>query len=169
MSAVSGAEIARLGTQTVSDTPALAPSVTFSQNTGWGQLTIRGIGPSTLLAGSDPSSAMYLDGVYLARPTMAFTQFLDLERIEVPAGPARNLVRTQCGRGRDQPDSETANQCLPSRRRVHRRKLRSASRQRADQRPAQTRQGHGGGRVRAGRPERLRPRPRTSGQSAWWR
>jgi outer membrane receptor protein involved in Fe transport len=87
MSAVSSTEIARLGTQTVSDTPALAPSVTFSQNTGWGQLTIRGIGASTLLAGSDPSSAMYLDGVYLARPTMAFAQFLDLERIEVLRGP----------------------------------------------------------------------------------
>ena len=87
VSAVSSTEIARLGTQTVSDTPALAPSVTFSQNTGWGQLTIRGIGASTLLAGSDPSSAMYLDGVYLARPTMAFAQFLDLERIEVLRGP----------------------------------------------------------------------------------
>ena len=91
MSAVSSTEIARLGTQTVSDTPALAPSVTFSQNTGWGQLTIRGIGASTLLAGSDPSSAMYLDGVYLARPTMAFAQFLDLERIEVLRGPQGTL------------------------------------------------------------------------------
>ena len=91
VSAVSSAEIARLGTQTVSDTPALAPSVTFSQNTGWGQLTIRGIGASTLLAGSDPSSAMYLDGVYLARPTMAFAQFLDLERIEVLRGPQGTL------------------------------------------------------------------------------
>src|SRR4051794_26901199 len=89
--AVSSAEIARLGTQTVSDTPALAPSVTFSQNTGWGQLTIRGIGASTLLAGSDPSSAMYLDGVYLARPAMAFAQFLDLERIEVLRGPQGTL------------------------------------------------------------------------------
>ena len=91
LSAVSSAEIARLGTQTVSDMPALAPSVTFSQNTGWGQLTIRGIGTSTLLAGSDPSSAMYLDGVYLARPSMAFAQFLDLDRIEVLRGPQGTL------------------------------------------------------------------------------
>ena len=91
LSAVSSAEIARLGTQTVSDTPALAPSVTFSQNTGWGQLTIRGIGSNVLLAGGDPSSAMYLDGVYLARPSMAFAQFLDLDRIEVLRGPQGTL------------------------------------------------------------------------------
>ena len=91
LSAVSSAEIARLGTQTVSDTPALAPSVTFSQNTGWGQLTIRGIGSNVLLAGGDPSSAMYLDGVYLARPSMAFAHFLDLDRIEVLRGPQGTL------------------------------------------------------------------------------
>ena len=92
VSAVSSADIGRLGTQTVSDTPALARSVTFTQNTGWGQLTIRGIGATNVvLAGSDPSSAMYLDGVYLARPAMAFAQFLDLDRIEVLRGPQGTL------------------------------------------------------------------------------
>ena len=84
--------------------------MTFSQNTGWGQLTIRGIGANALLAGSDPSSAMYLDGVYLARPAMAFAQFLDLDRIEVLRGPARHLVWTQRRRRRDQPDPQAAHQ-----------------------------------------------------------
>ena len=91
ISAVSDAELARLGTRTVGDAAALAPSVTFSQNTGFGQLTIRGIGANVLYAGSDPSSAMYLDGVYLARPAMAFVQFLDLDRIEVVRGPQGTL------------------------------------------------------------------------------
>ena len=67
------------------------PSVTFSQNTGWGQLTIRGIGTNAVFAGADPSSAIYLDGVYLARPAMAFARFLDLERIEVLRGPQGTL------------------------------------------------------------------------------
>jgi iron complex outermembrane receptor protein len=91
ISAVSPGAIERLGAQTLEHAPGLAPSVTFSQNTGWGQLTIRGIGANLLFAGSDPSSAMYLDGVYLARPAMVFAQFLDLERIEVLRGPQGTL------------------------------------------------------------------------------
>jgi len=91
ISAVSDAELDRFGAQTIGEAPALAPSVTLSQNAGWGQLTIRGIGSNLLLAGSDPSSAIYLDGVYLARPAMVFERFLDLERIEVLRGPQGTL------------------------------------------------------------------------------
>ena len=91
ISAVSDAELGRLGTRTVGQAAALAPSVTFAQNVGWAQLTIRGIGANAVLAGSDPSSAMYLDGVYLARPAMAFVQLVDLDRIEVLRGPQGTL------------------------------------------------------------------------------
>ena len=91
VTAVSQAELGRLGTQTIEGAPILAPAVTFSQNTGWAQLTIRGIGTNLLIAGSDPSSAIYLDGVYLARPAMAFVRFLDLDRIEVLRGPQGTL------------------------------------------------------------------------------
>src|SRR6186713_2502269 len=91
ISAVSGVELDRLGTQTLEEAWGLAPGVTFSQNAGWGQLTIRGIGTNAVFTGSDPSSAIYLDGVYLARPAMAFARFLDLERIEVLRGPQGTL------------------------------------------------------------------------------
>jgi iron complex outermembrane receptor protein len=91
ISAVSNAELGRLGTQTLGEAPGLAPSVTLSQNAGFGQLTIRGIGTNVVNAGADPSSAMYLDGVYLARPAMEFVQFLDLDRIEVLRGPQGTL------------------------------------------------------------------------------
>lgn len=64
-----------------------APGVTFSQNTDFAQLTIRGIGTNAIFAGSDPSAAVYVDGVYLARPAMVLTDFLDLERVEVVSGP----------------------------------------------------------------------------------
>jgi iron complex outermembrane receptor protein len=91
ISAVSEAELERLGTRTVRQAAAIAPSVTLSENTGFGQLTIRGIGANVVNAGSDPSSAMYLDGVYLARPAMAFVHLLDLDRIEVLRGPQGTL------------------------------------------------------------------------------
>ena len=91
ITAIPSSEVTRLGTQTMSEGAALAPSVTFSQNTGFGQLTIRGIGPTVLFAGADPSSAMYLDGVYLARPAMELVQFLDVDRIEVMRGPQGTL------------------------------------------------------------------------------
>jgi iron complex outermembrane receptor protein len=91
ISAVSGAELARLGTRTLDQAAALAPSVTLSQNAGLAQLTIRGIGANVVNAGSDPSSSMYLDGVYLARPGMAFLQFADLDRLEVLRGPQGTL------------------------------------------------------------------------------
>ena len=91
ISALSSADLGRLGTHTLGQAAALAPSITLSQNAGFGQLTIRGIGTNVVFAGSDPSSAMYLDGVYLARPAMEFVQFLDLERIEVLRGPQGTL------------------------------------------------------------------------------
>ncbi len=91
VTAVSNAELARLGTETLSGATALAPSVTLSQNNAFGQLTIRGIGTNAVNAGSDPSSALYLDGVYLGRPGMAFVQLLDLDRIEVMRGPQGTL------------------------------------------------------------------------------
>jgi iron complex outermembrane receptor protein len=91
ITALSKSELARLGTSTLRDAAALVPAVTFSQNVGFAQLTIRGVGANVLYAGSDPSSAMYLDGVYLARPAMGFVQFLDLDRVEVLRGPQGTL------------------------------------------------------------------------------
>jgi iron complex outermembrane receptor protein len=88
---VSDDELSRLSTRTIDQAAALLPSVTFTQNSTFGQLSIRGVGTNLVNAGGDPSSAMYLDGVYLARPAMAFVDFLDLERIEVLRGPQGTL------------------------------------------------------------------------------
>ncbi|HEX7137145.1 MAG TPA: TonB-dependent receptor [Vicinamibacterales bacterium] len=84
-------ELLRTQTHTVEQLAGLAPSVTFSQNAGFSQLTIRGIGTNVVFAGSDPSSAVYADGVYLARPAMVLADFLDLERVEVLRGPQGTL------------------------------------------------------------------------------
>jgi iron complex outermembrane receptor protein len=91
ISALSNRELERLDVRTVDQAAALLPSVTFSQNTDYAMLTIRGIGTNAVNAGSDPSSAIYLDGVYLARPAMALLDFLDLDRIELLRGPQGTL------------------------------------------------------------------------------
>jgi len=91
ISASSSTALSRFALRTIDEAAAQTPLVTFTQNTTFGQLSIRGIGTNAVFAGADPSSAMYLDGVYLARPAMAFTDFLDVERIEVVRGPQGTL------------------------------------------------------------------------------
>jgi iron complex outermembrane receptor protein len=91
MSVVQARELERQQIRNIEDLARLAPAVTFSQNTGFAQLTIRGIGTNAIFTGSDPSSAVYLDGVYIARPAMVLADFLDVERVEVLRGPQGTL------------------------------------------------------------------------------
>jgi iron complex outermembrane receptor protein len=91
VSVLPASELQRVQIHNVEQLAGRAPSVTFSQNTGFAQLTIRGIGTNAVFAGSDPSSAVYVDGVYLARPAMVLADFLDLDRVEVLRGPQGTL------------------------------------------------------------------------------
>ena len=91
VSVLPGTQLARMQDHTVEHIAGRAPGVTFSQNAGRAQVTIRGIGTNSVLPGSDPSSAVYLDGVYLARPAMVLADFLDLDRVEVLRGPQGTL------------------------------------------------------------------------------
>ena len=81
----------QLGVQTVEGLAGFVPSVTISQHTGPAQVTIRGIGTNSMVAGADPSSTIHLDGVYLGRPAMVFMDFLNVERVEVLRGPQGTL------------------------------------------------------------------------------
>ncbi len=55
------------------------------------QLFLRGIGNTNDSSGSDPAVAVFIDDVYLGRPSGASTDFYDLERIEVLRGPQGTL------------------------------------------------------------------------------
>ena len=91
VSVLTGTDLQRAEAHNIADIVHDAPSVTFSQNSDFAQLTIRGIGSNVVFAGSDPSSAVYVDGVYLSRPVMLGGDFLDLERVEVLRGPQGTL------------------------------------------------------------------------------
>ena len=91
VTALGGDELKRLHARTVGDIAGRLPNVTYSQHTGLGQITIRGIGSNAVFAGSDPSVAVFLDGVYLARPLMLTSDLLDVERVEVLRGPQGTL------------------------------------------------------------------------------
>jgi iron complex outermembrane receptor protein len=91
VSALSSADLQRTQAHTVEQLAGMVPSLTFSQNTGFSQVTIRGIGTNAVFAGSDPSSAVYVDGVYMARPAMVLSDFMELDRVEVLRGPQGTL------------------------------------------------------------------------------
>ena len=65
VSVLKGADLELAESHNVADLAGDAPAVTFSQNSDFAQLTIRGIGSNVVFAGTDPSSAVYVDGVYL--------------------------------------------------------------------------------------------------------
>ncbi|MEP6549260.1 MAG: TonB-dependent receptor [Gammaproteobacteria bacterium] len=58
---------------------------------GEAQIYIRGIGYSSVIGGSDSSTAFHSDGVYISRSAGAVPAFLDVERVEVLRGPQGTL------------------------------------------------------------------------------
>jgi iron complex outermembrane receptor protein len=91
VTAFDSAALETTGVKDVRDLASLTPNLLVTQNASFSQVYIRGIGSNNVFGGSDPSSTIHLDGVYLARPASYLTNFLDVERIEVLRGPQGTL------------------------------------------------------------------------------
>jgi len=91
VTAVDATTLDAAGIKDIRDLTSLAPSLQVTQNASFSQVYIRGIGSNNVFAGSDPSSTIHLDGIYLARPASYLTNFIDVERIEVLRGPQGTL------------------------------------------------------------------------------
>ncbi|MEM8694764.1 MAG: TonB-dependent receptor [Pseudomonadota bacterium] len=70
---------------------AITPGVQISTYQGDTSIFVRGIGTPTIIAGTDSSTATYVDGVYISRPAAIGPLFFDIERIEVLRGPQGTL------------------------------------------------------------------------------
>lgn len=80
----------------ITDTRKLAtqaPGLTIGADGGLGTvpISIRGIGSGGNGIGSDDPVALYIDGVYLGRPSSSVFDLVDLERVEVLRGPQGTL------------------------------------------------------------------------------
>jgi iron complex outermembrane recepter protein len=98
---VSGAALERSGAQTLENAQYLVPSLNFRKSgTALNQsLYLRGIGTTTFSIGGEPSVSTVLDGVVLSRAGEAFTDLVDIERIEVLRGPQGTLFGKNASAG----------------------------------------------------------------------
>ena len=93
VSVVSGDALARQGAINLEGAQYLVPSLNFrkSGTTINQSLYLRGVGTATFSVAGEPSVSTVLDGVVLARAGEAFSDLVDIERIEVLRGPQGTL------------------------------------------------------------------------------
>lgn len=91
ISVLTATQLERSGITNVSDLTRVTPGLEFNKNGAFAQPTIRGIGTRSTSAGDSSSVAMYVDGVYMSAQQGGFTDFNNVERIEVLKGPQGTL------------------------------------------------------------------------------
>jgi iron complex outermembrane receptor protein len=87
ISAFSGRELEDSGIDSAKDLQLLTPGLSMSNFNVNGLPSIRGIGAPLQSIGFDPSTAIYVDGVYSPRFGASLAEFMDVQRVEVLKGP----------------------------------------------------------------------------------
>jgi iron complex outermembrane receptor protein len=101
VTAVSGEAIAASSVFSLESLGDLVPSLTFRKGTSMANnaLFLRGVGTISFSIAAEPSVSTVVDGIVLSRSGQAFTDFLDIERIEVLRGPQGTLFGKNASAG----------------------------------------------------------------------
>ncbi|QSB44488.1 TonB-dependent receptor [Tsuneonella flava] len=91
ISAVSGEALEQQGILDVRDIAKIIPNLNWGEHLGTTLITIRGVGSNVESGVTEPTVAMYVDGTFLPRSTMATLRAIDLDRVEVLRGPQGTL------------------------------------------------------------------------------
>jgi iron complex outermembrane recepter protein len=91
VSVVSGEQLTDSVINNFSNLAEFIPNASFSRAASHALIYIRGIGSNNFGAGSDPDVTTQIDGVYIARSSGQWTNFIDVDRIEVLRGPQGTL------------------------------------------------------------------------------
>jgi len=101
VSVVDGALLARQGAVSLEGAQYLVPTLNFrkSGTTINQSLFLRGVGTSTFSVAGEPSVSTVVDGVVYSRAGEAFSDLVDIERIEVLRGPQGTLFGKNASAG----------------------------------------------------------------------
>ncbi|SEH19231.1 iron complex outermembrane recepter protein [Sphingopyxis sp. YR583] len=91
ISAVSGDDLSAKGLSDIRDIAKVIPNLNWGEHFGTTLITIRGAGSNVDSGATEPTVALYVDGIYLPRSDMATFRAVDLDRVEVLRGPQGTL------------------------------------------------------------------------------
>jgi len=101
ISAISGEVLQNLSAADLFGAGPYLPGVSINGTAGYGNypVGIRGIASSTSLIGSDDPVGVYIDGVYVGKPSAALANLLDVDHLEVLRGPQGTLYGRNASAG----------------------------------------------------------------------